>query len=211
LEPIKKLAAAFGFGGNDGPVRASRTTGMDILNNLVSGPAGGALAQGIAQLLMAAPAMLAGNPANGNGQPNQPPPFVLPAQVQTGPPPPETPEQRINRIGAMWTRPLISEFFMKGAPGDAFANSMWDVAPEDYIFLKSFGAENLVNRYRHFPQAWTAISYRPPSTPGVTSEQEFIAFMQQFCAWEPPKDEDEQTQVASDGVEDLEDKEDVTA
>ena len=203
-EKLKPLKEIFGFGAEAVVTRASRTTGMDILNNLVSGPAGAALAQGIGQLLMAAPSMLAGNPAN--GQPMQPPPVLQP-QVQTGPPPPENPEQRINRIGAMWTRPLISEFFMKNAPGDVFAESMWDVAPDDYVFLKSFGAENLVDRYRRFPQAWTAISYRPPTSPGVTSEQEFIKFMQAFCAWEPPKDEDEQTQVASDGVEDLEDKE----
>jgi hypothetical protein len=205
-EKLKPLKEIFGFGAEAVVTRASRTTGMDILNNLVSGPAGAALAQGIGQLLMAAPSMLAGNPAN--GQPMPPPPILQP-QVQTGPPPPENPEQRINRIGAMWTRPLISEFFMKNAPGDVFAESMWDVAPDDYVFLKSFGAENLVDRYRRFPQAWTAISYRPPTSPGVTSEQEFIKFMEAFCAWEPPKDEVEQTQAATDGVEDLDDKEEV--
>ena len=205
-EKLKPLKEIFGFGAEAVVTRASRTTGMDILNNLVSGPAGAALAQGIGQLLMAAPSMLAGNPAN--ALPMQPPPVLQP-QVQTGPPPPENPEQRINRIGAMWTRPLISEFFMKNAPGDVFAESMWDVAPDDYVFLKSFGAENLVDRYRRFPQAWTAISYRPPTSPGVTSEQEFIKFMEAFCAWEPPKDEVEQTQAATDGVEDLDDKEEV--
>jgi hypothetical protein len=197
LEPIKKLASFFGFGGagEGAPVRAGRTTGMDIIDHLVSGPAGAALAQGLGQLLMAAPAMFQGNPANGQQPQPSPPPMP---QVVQGPPPPENPEQRINRIGTQVTRQMIGEFFLKGATGEDFAVSMYNFWPEDTVFLQSLGAENLVDRYRRFPQAWAVLSYR---------EAEFITFMQQFCAWLPPKDEDGPEEAASDGVEDLEDKE----
>ena len=71
-------------------------------------------------------------------------------------------------------------------------NDSW---PDDYQFIKLLGAENLIQRYRSSP-VWAAVSFR---------EKEFIAFIQEFCEWTEPKDED--TQVASDGVEDLEDKE----
>jgi hypothetical protein len=66
--------------------------------------------------------------------------------------------------------------------------------------LQSFGAENLVDRYRKFPQAWAVLSYR---------EADFITFMQQFCAWKAPTDEEGTPAPASDsGIEDMEEKED---
>jgi hypothetical protein len=199
LEPLKKLAAAFGFGGGESAGRAGRTTGMDILQSLVSGPAGEVLARGAAQLLITIPSMLQPNPAtaNGNGQPAaQPQPQVLPPVNQQ--PAQENSEQRIHRIGATITRPMIAEWFMKDATGQQFAAWMNDSWPDDYQFIKLLGAENLIQRYRNSPMVWPAISYR---------EAEFITFIQEFCAWTEPKDEDEQTQAASDGVEDLEDKE----
>jgi hypothetical protein len=94
---------------------------------------------------------------------------------------------------------MIGEFFMKGATGEDFAVSMYNFWPEDTVFLQSFGAENLVDRYRKFPQAWAVLSYR---------EAEFITFMQQFCAWKAPADEDGAAipvAAEADGVEDLED------
>jgi hypothetical protein len=190
LEPLKKLATAFGFGGGEPTVRAGKTTGMDILNNLVSGPAGAALAQGLGTVLMNLPSMFQPNPAN--NQPH-PPPVVMP-QVE-GPPQTESPEHRIQRIGEMWTRPLIAEFFMKGEPGEAFAANMWNVAPEDFQFLKSLGAENLISRYRRFPQAWNAVSYR---------EADFITFIQEVCAWTPEGEEPTAPPNDRDGIVDLE-------
>ena len=199
LEPLKKLASAFGFGGTEATGRPGRTTGMDILNSLVQGPAGEVLARGAAQLLITIPSMLQPNPAtaNGNGQPAaQQQPQVLPPVNQQ--PQQETPEQRIHRIGITITRPMIAEWFMKDASGEQFAQWMNDSWPDDYNFIKLLGAENLIQRYRNSPVVWPAISFR---------EKEFIAFIQEFCSWNPPKDEDEQTQVASDGVEDLEGQE----
>lgn len=202
LEPLKKLAGFFGFGGSESTGRPGRTTGMDILNSLVQGPAGEVLARGAAQLLITIPSMLQSNPANangnGNGQPaTQANPQVLPPVNQQ--PQQETPEQRIHRIGATITRPMIAEWFMKDATGEQFAQWMNDSWPDDYSFIKLLGAENLIQRYRNSPIVWPAISFR---------EKEFIAFIQEFCAWNPPKDEDGEPQVPGDGVEDLEDKED---
>jgi hypothetical protein len=177
LEPLKKLASVFGFGnGGESVGRPGKTTGMDILNNLVSGPAGAQLAQGLGSVLMALPSMFQGNPANGV---SHPPPVVLPP-IAAAPPQPETPEQRIQRIGEAVTRQMLGEFFMKNATGADFAASMHNFWPEDTVFLQSLGAENLVNRYRRYPQAWSVISYR---------EQDFIQFITEFCAWTPEEDE----------------------
>jgi hypothetical protein len=195
LEPLKKLASAFGFGGGEATGRTARTTWMDIANNVVSGPAGAHLAQGLGTLLMNVPNMLArnGNPANGQQMP-MPPPIVLPS-IPPGPPQPETPEQRIQRIGEAVTRQMLGEFFMKNASGAEFAVSMHNFWPEDTVFLQSLGAENLVNRYRRFPQAWNVISYR---------EADFIQFMTEFCAWKP---EDDEGQSDTIGITDLDQEE----
>lgn len=194
LEPLKKLAGAFGFGGGEAAGRTARTTGMDILNNLVSGPAGAQLAQGLGHVLMSLPSMFASNPANGAAMPH-PPPVVLPT-IPAGPPQPETPEQRIQRIGEAVTRQMLGEFFMKGASGQDFAASMHNFWPEDTLFLQALGAENLVGRYRRFPQAWAVISYR---------EADFIQFMTEFCAWIPEDDEGPVPPGnGDDGVVDLE-------
>jgi hypothetical protein len=178
LEPLKKLAGFFGFGGGEPAGRPGRTTGMDILNNLVSGPAGAQLAQGLGHVLMSLPSMFASNPANGQQMPH-PPPVVLPT-IPAGPPQPETPEMRIQRIGEAVTRQMLGEFFMKNATGGDFAASMYNFWPEDTAFLQALGAENLVDRYRRFPQAWAVISYR---------EADFIQFMTEFCQWKPDDDE----------------------
>jgi hypothetical protein len=194
LEPLKKLASAFGFGGGEPIGRPGRTTGMDILNNLVSGPAGAQLAQGLGHVLMSLPSMFASNPANGMQMPH-PPPVVLPA-VNPGPSQPETPGQRIQRISEAVTRQMLGEFFMKNATGADFAASMHNFWPEDTVFLQSFGPENLVDRYRRFPQAWAVISYREP---------DFIQFITEFCAWKPEDDEGPVPPGnGDDGVVDLE-------
>jgi hypothetical protein len=194
LEPLKKLASAFGFGGTESAGRVGRTTGMDILNNLVSGPAGEVLARGAAQLLITLPSILQPNPANTNGQQAaHPPDQVAPPANQQ--PAQETPEQRIYRIGMTITRPMIAEWFMKNATGQQFAAWMNDSWPDDYQFIKLLGAENLIQRYRNSP-VWAAVSFK---------EKEFIAFIQEFCEWTEPKDEDQP--INAEGVEDLEDKE----
>ena len=92
-----------------------------------------------------------------------------------------------------------AEFFMKGEPGEAFAANMFNVAPEDFAFLKSIGAETLIEQYRHFPQAWNAVQYR---------EADFISFMQEFCAFDPNADEGPAPpDNGDDGVVDLEKEE----
>jgi hypothetical protein len=193
LEPLKKLAGFFGLGGGSESVgRPGKTTGMDIIDHLVSGPAGAQLAQGLGSVLMALPSMFQGNPANGAPHP---PPVVLPP-IAAPPPQPETPEQRIQRIGEAVTRQMLGEFFMKNATGADFAASMHNFWPEDTVFLQSLGAENLVNRYRRYPQAWSVISYR---------EADFIQFITEFCAWTPEEDEGPVPPGnGDDGVVDLE-------
>jgi hypothetical protein len=190
LEPLKKM---LGFGTGEVTGRAARTTGMDILNNLVSGPAGTMLAQGLGTLLVNLPRMF--TPAEGTpgqGQP-QPQPIVLPPP---GAPPtqmPETPEQKLQRIGMTVTEPMLYEFFLRGATGDVWADRMNDLWPNDYAFVKSIGPDVLVNHYRQ-TRAWMLIAPK---------EMEFKQFMTEFCAFDPNA-ENEQPDNDDSGIVDLE-------
>ena len=194
LEPIKKL---FGFG-STGEVtgRAARTTGMDILNNLVSGPAGTMLAQGLGTLLVNLPRMF--TPAEGTPGQGQPPPqpIVLPPP---GAPPtrmPETPEQKLQRIGMTVTEPMLYEFFLRGATGDVWADRMNDLWPNDFAFVKGIGPDVLVNHYRQ-TRAWMLIAPK---------EVEFKQFMTEFCAFDPNEGTDQPEDES--GIVDLEAEED---
>jgi hypothetical protein len=190
LEPIKKL---FGFTGGEVTGRAARTTGMDILNNLVSGPAGTMLAQGLGTLLVNLPRMF--TPAEGAPGQGQPPtqPIVLPPP---GAPPtqmPETPEQKLQRIGMTVTEPMLYEFFLRGATGDVWADRMNDLWPNDFAFVKSIGPDVLVNHYRQ-TRAWMLIAPK---------EAEFKQFMADFCAFDPNAESTEQSDDDT-GIVDLE-------
>lgn len=190
LEPLKKL---FGFGnGTEVAGRAARTTGLDVVRDLVTGPAGATLAQGIGVLISNLASATAANPASAKA-----PPVFINAQQPNGTIlPVENAEQRIQRIGETVTRPMLGEYFMKNATGAEWAQAMFDLWPEDYVFMRTLGAENLVNRYRRFPEAWAVIGYR---------EQDFIKFIGEFCAWDPNADEGAiPPGNGDDGVRDLE-------
>src|ERR1017187_2299816 len=178
LEPLKKM---LGFGGGEVTGRAARTTGMDILNNLVSGPAGTMLAQGLGTLLVNLPRMF--TPAEGTPGQGQPPPqpIVLPPP---GAPPtqmPETPEQKLQRIGMTVTEPMLYEFFLRGATGDVWADRMNDLWPNDFAFVKGIGPDVLVNHYRQ-TRAWMLIAPK---------ETEFKQFMAEFCTFDPTEGTDQ--------------------
>lgn len=175
LDPLKKL---FGFGNGASEVgRAARTTGLDVVRDLVTGPAGEKLAQGIGVLISNLASATTPNPAG----PPKPAPVVLSGANPDGTAPQENPEQRIQRIGETITRAMLFEFFLKDEEsGEAFAQWMFDGAPKDYIFIRSYGAEELIRRYRRVPEAWPVIQAK---------ETEFLKFLQDFCAWNPNEDE----------------------
>lgn len=192
LEPIKKLFSGL-FGGTGEAVagRAARTNGYDMVLNIAQSPFGANLGQGLGMLLSSL--ATAGSRAPVATNPAQPPPVVISQQQpNTTVPPQESTEQRINRIGNQITQPMLYEFFLKDEPGSVWAERMFDMWPEDYVFMRGLGADNIVNRYRQFAPAWAIIGPKEPA---------FIQFMQEFCAWDPNAEEQ-----AEDGVKDLDDE-----
>jgi hypothetical protein len=192
LEPIKKLLNLGGNGAGEAVGRATRTTMLDVFRDLATGPAGATLAQGVASMIsnLAAP-----RPAP--GQPQYP--TVLNASQPNGTVPPvEAPEQRIRRIGETITRPLISHF-LRGGVGDEFAQSMFDMQSEDYVFMRGLGAENIIQRYRQYPEAWNYVQ---------AEAARFEEYIRAFCAWNPDEDEGPiPPGNGDDGVVDLESQE----
>ncbi len=189
LEPLKKM---FGFGGATETIgRAARTTALDVIQSIAQSPFGANLGQGLGMLA----ASLATSP-NINGAPRPAPaPVVLNPQQSNGTTPPaEDAETRINRIGQMITQPMLYEFFLKDEAGDTFAERMFDMWPEDYVFMRKLGAENIVNRYRQFAPAWAIIGPKEP---------QFIEFVTEFCNWPGP---DEDAAEPENGIVDLEEK-----
>jgi hypothetical protein len=188
LDPLKKMFG-FGNGAAEAAGRAARTTGLDVVRDLVTGPAGERLAQGIGVLIS--------NLATATTPGGKPPATLIPnpALSNGAVPPQESTEERIQRIGQTVTRPMLAEYFMKNATGAEWAQAMFDLWPEDYVFMRTLGAENLVSRYRRYPEAWSVIGYR---------EADFITFIQEFCAWDPNTEEAPAPPTnGDDGVVDL--------
>ena len=192
LEPIKKILN-LGNGGGDGPARAARTTPLELAREFITSPMGANIGLGISSMLTQ---MMQPKP---NGGPAQQYPTVLNAQQSNGTiPPVEDPQQRINRIGLNVTKPLVT-YFMRGGSGADFAQSMFDMTPEDYVFMRGLTAENIVQRYKQIPEVWNIIGFR---------EAEFMEFMTDFCTWDPNADEAPAgEQGGDDGVTDLSEEE----
>lgn len=166
LEPLKKM---FGFNGaGEASGRIAKTTGMDILHDVVTNPQ-------VVQTLYAAavnlPLLFArgATPTNGPVSTAVLPPAANPAAPSL----PETAEQRMQRIGAVATEPMLYQFFLKGESGEVWADRMQELWPNDFAFIQSLGPEAIVNGYRG-TRAWMIIA---------PMEGEFIRFMQEFCAW----------------------------
>jgi len=195
LEPIKKVFGLFG-GGGEAIGRVARTTALDLARDFISSPAFANIGQGLGMLLTS---YATASHTNGNGAPPPQYPTVLNAQQPNGTiPPVEHPEQRIQRIGATITKPMLT-MFMKGGAGSDWAQSMFDVYPEDYVFMAKLGPENIIERYRRFPEAWNAINYR---------EGDFVEFIKEFCAWDPNTEEGPVPPGdGDDGIVDLEKEE----
>jgi hypothetical protein len=188
LDPLKKL---LGFGNGAGEVagRVARTTGLDLFRDFILSPSAAPVFQGLGALL----SNVTQSAQTQNGQP-QPRPVVINQQPNPAAVPPvEDPEQRIQRIGAQITQPLIKQF-MQGSGGADFAQSMFDMMPEDYAFMRTLGPDNIVDRYRQFPQAWNILQFR---------EAEFIEFIREFCTWDPNEDEAPAPGDGDDGIVDL--------
>lgn len=192
IEGIKKLFGGL-FGGGEVATRPARTTALDMVRDLASSPFGAQLGQGLGLLLTS---LATSQPTNGAPRPG--PALVPNPSLQNGTGA-ETPEQRIQRIGQAITQPMLYEFFLKDEPGTTFAERMFDMWPEDYVFIRNLGAENLVNRYRQFAPAWAVIGPKEPA---------FITFIQEFCNWNPNEDEGAAPpNNDDDGVKDLEPEE----
>jgi len=200
LEPVKKF---FGFGNGTGEVvgRAARTTAYDVIKDIAQSPFGANLGQGLGILLstLATPAAAHTNGAAPAAMPQQPPVVVHNPNLQTGPgapPPGENPEQRIQRIGQTITGPMLYEFFLKDELGSLWAERMFDMWPDDYMFMRSLGPDNILMRYRQYTPAWAVIQAK---------EGSFIEFIREFCAWNPNDDDGPAPpNNDDDGVTDLE-------
>ncbi len=176
LDKVKRVMGIFGGGAGEGAGRQARTTPLELAREFISSPMGANIGHGVGSLLsqMMQPKV--------NGGPPQYP-TVLNQQHPNGTVPPvENPEVRIQRIGAAVTRPML-QYFMRNGNGADFAQSMFDMSAEDYVFMRQLGAENIVQRYRQFPEAWNVIQYP------INRENEFIEFIRDFCSWNPDEDE----------------------
>jgi hypothetical protein len=144
--------------------------------NMMDSQFGAAIGTGLAGLLGA---FMQPHMSGMNGAPPMQPPIVTPPPAIPGQQPaavPETPQARMQRIGNAITGPMLKEFFFQGEPGDIWAERMFDLWPEDFVFMKSLGADQIVNAYRQHPAVWGYLAQR---------ENEFISFIRQFCAYDP--------------------------
>lgn len=197
MEGVKKLFGNLFGGAAETVTRAGRTSAYDVIRDIASSPFGASLGQGLGMLV--SNLAIAGQPPAMNGAPRPTGPTIIQnPTLQNGAPPVENPEQRIQRIGQTITTPMLYEFFLKDESGATWAERMFDMWPEDYIFLRNLGAENIVQRYRQFAPAWAIIGPKEPA---------FVEFMQEFCAWNPNEDEGPTPHAADDdGVRDLEEE-----
>jgi hypothetical protein len=188
LEGIKKVFG--GILGTDGPMHSGRTTGLDVLREIATSPLGAELGRGLGVVLSNLATGTQQQPqqpqVNGNPaapmQPARPP--VAPSVNGTAAPAEGT-EQRIQRIGQVITQPMLYECFLKDLSGADWAERMFDLWPEDYLFMRNLGADDIVRRYRQFTPAWAVIAPKEPA---------FIEFIQEFVSWDPNaevSDEDE--------------------
>ncbi len=190
MDKVKRVMGI--FGGGDGGGRPVRTTPLELAREFISSPMGANIGQGVAVLLTQ---MMAPKP---NGAPPQQYPTVLNQQNPNGTAPPvELPETRIQRIGAQITRPMIAHF-MRGGEGQDFAQSMYDMGAEDYVFMRGLGADNIIARYRAFPEAWNYVQ---------AEAGRFEEYIRAFCTWDPNSDEGPAPSEGDDGVVDLESQE----
>lgn len=196
LKPLKEM---FGFGGAEAAVgRAVRTTAFDVIREVASSPFGAALGSGLGSMLSnIANRATAPPPQQTNGAPQVQQPTVLNAQQPNGTvPPTETMDQCLQRIGEAITRPMLYNYFLKDLNGEDFAEFMFDAWPEDYVFTRGIGPDELMRRYKQFPAAWAIIQAR---------EADFGEFLKEFCGWNPNEDEGPAPGTKEDdGVVDLE-------
>jgi hypothetical protein len=200
FESVKKvisplLGIAGGSSGAEVVGRAARTSFYDIARDFINSPMGSGIGQGLGNLLinLATPAPAA------NGMPAaQRAPVVLNERQNNGTQAPaEDVETRVNRIGQTITQPMLYQYFLRDEPGEVFAQSMFDLWPEDYMFMRQLGAENIIARYRRFAPAWALIAPKEPA---------FIEFINEFCSWDPNEEEGEPEPAGAttEGIIDLE-------
>jgi hypothetical protein len=184
LDRIKKVAGVLGFGTSEGG-RTFRPTAWDGIKEVANTLAGREIGRGISQVL----ANLAARGAE-NGTPSPMPQVFRPiptngTSTSPGATTHETDEQRILRITEAITRPMIDEFFDKGEDGAIWAQRVYDLWPKDLEFLRTLGADTIVNLYRQYDAyLWNHITV----TNG-NREPQFRKFMSDFLAW---RDDDEE-------------------
>jgi hypothetical protein len=181
LEPVKKL---FGLGGSvaETVTRAGRTTVLDVTRELGREFLHSEFAIGIGQWLGSLATRQQqpqnGNGMNGNAQPQQ--------QQQIADP--------FQRFIQDVVNPKMLMFFNdepNKEGGEAFADWLWAGFPEYFERLQNFnhprlpgmqGAAAILTGYKNTPHIWQQI--------GPTREVAFSDFVNAFCAWKAPTDED---------------------
>ena len=200
-EALKPLAGILGLGGPAEAVagRAVKPAALDYFREFTNSPMGTALGSGLGNVLSAFASRATAPPQAPPGQPQQPPPVVINRQQPDGTAPPQEPrEARILRIAQTITRPMLYEYFLTNEDGDDFAAWMFKSWPDDYVFVRSMGADEIVRRYKEIPVAWAIIAAR---------EKDFVDFIGEFCAWDPDAaEEPAQGEPADDGIVDLTDE-----
>ena len=175
LAPLKTL---FGLGnGAMEAVRASKTTGLDLVKDLGTRLFESPIAEGLGQWLGSiAQRNAQGNPAPMNGQPQNG------VQARPG----NDLESFITNV----LNPALLRHYIQGFSGTDFAGWLFDGYPDRVQQLQNFthprlpglrGSSAIIAAYKHTESMWPTLSSR--------GEQEFTKFVTDFCEWKPDQGE----------------------
>jgi hypothetical protein len=156
--------------GDSGPIRAGRTTGLDITRDIATKFFESPLANGVGQWLASV------------------------AQRNTGPAPPmnggpaiqQQPADDFGMFLSNVLNPALLRHYIQGFSGADFAGWLYDGYPDRLAQLQNFthprlpglqGAAAIVQAYKNTANMWPTLSSR--------GEPEFIEFVNQFCQWKP--------------------------
>jgi hypothetical protein len=193
LEQILELAPAqdkfdlvkrlFGGGHSNGTgplaegekiVRAAKMGTLEFLSEVLPKVFDSPIANALATKMMQQPGPQQQAPMNGTARP----------QVQQ--PPAVDPFQQFITVTAT---PAMLEYMHDDAPGDAFAEWMYAAFPRETVRLQKFthpmipglvGAPAIIAGYRNTPDVWPRLAAK---------EAQFAQFVQEFCNWAPPPDD----------------------
>lgn len=178
LTDFKAIKELFGTAiGATESVRASKTTGLDLVKDLGTRLFESPIAEGLGQWLGSiAQRNAQGNPAPMNGQP------------QNGVQP--RPGNDLESFITNTLNPALLRHYIQGFSGGDFAGWLFDAFPDRLQQLQNFthprlpglrGASAIIAAYKHTESMWPTLSSR--------GEQEFTKFVTDFCEWKPDQGE----------------------